>query len=430
VASVFETLDRRGLVMQTSSDDLARKLAEEKFTLYMGFDPTADSLHTGSLVPLMCAAHFQRAGHRVILLVGGATGMIGDPSFRSDERKLQTPDEVERNVAGIRKQIERFVSLEGLEAASGAPPAKIVNNHDWIAPMSFIEWLRDVGKYFTVNYMMAKDSVKSRLASESGISFTEFSYMTLQAYYFLHLHDSEGCTLQAGGSDQWGNITAGIDLVRKARGAEVFGLTFPLVTTASGEKFGKSAGNAIWLSPERTSPYVFYQYWINTDDRDVVKYLNYFTFLPDDDLAALASGVESEPHKRAAQRALAWEVTKTVHGEAAAERAKRASEMIFGGGEIDGLTDAEIEEVFAEVPSVTLPRADLDAGINIVELLSSSGLLKSKGAARKLVISGGAYLNNRRVADHAMTVTPESLASEHELVLRSGKKTYRLVRFE
>jgi len=424
VASVFETLEKRGLVMQTSSDDLAKKLADEKLTLYIGFDPTADSLHTGSLVPLMCAAHFQRAGHRVILLVGGATGMIGDPSFQLDERKLQTAQEVERNVAGIREQIERFVDF------GGETPAKIVNNHDWIAPMSFIEWLRDVGKYFTVNYMMAKDSVKSRLASESGISFTEFSYMTLQAYDFLHLHDNEGCTLQAGGSDQWGNITAGIDLVRKARGAEVYGLTFPLVTTASGEKFGKSAGNAVWLSPERTSPYVFYQYWINTDDRDVVKYLNYFTFLSDDELAALAAGVESEPHKRAAQRALAWEVTKTVHGEEAAERARRASEMIFGGGEIDGLTDAEIEEVFAEVPSITLPRADLDAGINIVELLSSSGLLKSKGAARKLVISGGAYLNNRRVADHAMTVTPEHLASEHELVLRSGKKTYRLVRFE
>jgi len=423
VASVFETLEKRGLVMQTSSDDLAKTLAEEKLTLYIGFDPTADSLHTGSLVPLVCAAHLQRAGHRVILLVGGATGMIGDPSFRSDERKLQTPEEIERNVAGIRGQIERFVDL------GGETPAKIVNNADWIAPMSFIEWLRDVGKYFTVNYMMAKDSVKSRLASESGISFTEFSYMTLQAYDFLHLHDNEGCTLQAGGSDQWGNITAGIDLVRKARGREVFGLTFPLVTTASGEKFGKSAGNAIWLSPDRTSPYVFYQYWINTDDRDVVKYLNYFTFLSDDELAALASGVESEPHKRAAQRALAWEVTKTVHGEEAAERARRASEMIFGG-EIEGLTDAEIEEVFAEVPSVTLPRVDLDEGINIVGLLSSSGLCKSKGVARKLVISGGAYLNNRRVADHSMTVTPDHLASEHELVLRSGKKTYRLVRFE
>ena len=424
VASVFETLQQRGLVMQASSDDLAKKLADEKLTLYIGFDPTADSLHTGSLVPLVCAAHFQRAGHRVILLVGGATGMIGDPSFQSDERKLQTPEEVERNVAGIREQIERFVDFDG------ETPAKIVNNNDWIAPMSFIEWLRDVGKYFTVNYMMAKDSVKSRLGSESGISFTEFSYMTLQAYDFLHLHDNEGCTLQAGGSDQWGNITAGIDLVRKARGAEVFGLTFPLVTTASGEKFGKSAGNAVWLSPERTSPYVFYQYWINTDDRDVVKYLNYFTFLSGDEIASLASLVESEPHKRAAQRALAWEVTKTVHGEAAAERAKRASEMIFSGGEIDGLTDAEIEEVFAEVPSVTLGSAELEAGINIVELLNASGLCKSKGVARKLVISGGAYLNNRRIPDHAMTVTAEHLASEHELVLRSGKKTYRLVRFE
>jgi tyrosyl-tRNA synthetase len=427
VASVFETLKQRGLIMQASSDDLAKKLADEKLTLYIGFDPTADSLHTGSLVPLVCAAHFQRAGHRVILLVGGATGMIGDPSFRPDERHLLTAEEIERNVAGIGRQIARFVELTDAE---GRTPAKIVNNNDWIAPVSFIEWLRDVGKYFTVNYMLAKDSVKSRLGSESGISFTEFSYMTLQAYDFLHLHDNEGCTLQAGGSDQWGNITAGIDLVRKARGKEVFGLTFPLVTTAAGEKFGKSAGNAIWLSPERTSPYVFYQFWINTDDRDVVKYLNYFTFLSDDEIATLASGVESEPHKRAAQRALAWEVTVTVHGEEAAERAKGASEMIFKGGEIDGLTDTEIEEIFAEVPSVTLESAKLDEGINIVELLNASGLCKSKGVARKLVISGGAYLNNRRVASHETTVTREHLASEHELVLRSGKKTYRLVRFE
>ncbi|MHC5054563.1 MAG: tyrosine--tRNA ligase [Planctomycetota bacterium] len=424
--SVFETLEKRGLVAQASSDQLAEKLASERLTLYIGFDPTSDSLHIGSLLPLMCAAHLQRAGHRVILVVGGATGMIGDPSGRSDERALQTPEEIERNVEGIRGQIARFVELEG---ASGGTPAKIVNNYDWTAPMSFIEWLRDVGKHFTVNYMLAKDSVKSRLGSESGISYTEFSYMTMQAYDFLHLHDAEGCTLQAGGSDQWGNITAGIDLVRKLRGKEVYGLTFPLVTTSSGEKFGKSAGNAVWLSPERTSPYVFYQYWINTDDRDVVKYLNYFTFLSDDEIATLASGVEAEPHKRAAQRALAWEVTKTVHGEEAAERAKRASEMIFGG-EIAGLTDAEIEEAFAEVPSVTLAAKDLEAGINIVELLSSSGLCKSKGVARKLVISGGAYLNNRRVTDHAMTVTREHLASEHELVLRSGKKTYRLVRLE
>ncbi len=423
MASVFDTLEKRGLIAQSSSEDLGKKLADEKLTLYIGFDPSDESLHVGSLVPLMAAAHFQRAGHGVILLVGGATGMIGDPSGKSEERKLLSPDEIERNLRGIRAQVERFVTFEGDN------PAKVVNNHDWISKMGFIDWLRDVGKHFTVNYMLAKDSVKSRLASESGISFTEFSYMTMQAYDFLHLFDAEGCTLQAGGSDQWGNITAGIDLIRKVRGAAAYGLTFPLLTTASGEKFGKSAGNAVWLSAERTSPYLFYQYFINTDDRDVARYLGYFTFLGDDEIASLESTVKESPERREAQRRLAWEVTVIVHGEEAATRARRASEMIFGG-EIGGLTDAEIEEVFAEVPSVALPAARLEEGVPFFELLSASGLCRSKTVARKLAASGGAYLNNRRVSDPTRPVTRDDLASEHVLVLRSGKRTYRLVRFE
>ncbi len=421
--SVYDELDRRGLIAQVSSPDLADKLASSKLALYIGFDPTADSFHVGSLVPLMCAAHLQRAGHRVLLLAGGATGMIGDPSGRSEERNLQTPEDIARNIDGITKQFARFVDLDGETAAS------VVNNLDWIGGLSFIDWLRDVGKHFTVNYMLAKDSVKSRLGSESGISFTEFSYMTMQAYDFLHLHDTEDVTLQAGGNDQWGNITAGIDLVRRARGKEVFAMTFPLVTTSTGEKFGKSAGNAPWLDAARTSPYLFYQFWIRTDDRDVVRWLNYFPFLGENELAELAASVETAPESRAAQKALAWEVTRLVHGEEAAERARAASEMIFGG-EVAGLSDAELAEVFAEAPSVTLLAAKLDAGIGIVDLLSESGLCRSKSEARRLVTGGGAYLNNRRVAEVDRTVTPGDLASEHVLVMRSGKRNYRLVRFE
>ena len=421
--SVFEKLTRRGLVMQVSSDELARKLAAETLTVYAGFDPTADSLHLGHLVPIMALAHLQRAGHRILALVGGATGMIGDPSGKSEERNLLTPKQIEKNVEGQKKQLARFLEF------GGDNPAKIVNNADWIGRMSFLEWLRDVGKHFTVNYMLAKDSVKSRIGSEAGISFTEFSYMTMQAYDFLHLFDAEGCTLQCGGNDQWGNITAGIDLVRRLRAAQVFGVTCPLVTTSSGEKFGKTAGNAVWLDAERTSPYLFYQYWINVEDGDVVRYLNYFTFLEGDEIAQLAESVKNEPGKRLAQKRLAWEATLLVHGEDLAGRAKRASEVMFGG-EVTGLSDDEIMEVFAEVPSVTMDVQGLDEGLPLIDAMVASGLTKSKGEARKLIQGGGANVNNRRETNVARKLTRDDLASEHVMVLRSGKKNYRLVRFE
>ncbi len=423
MASLFEKLRSRGLVEQVSSDEIARKLDGDTLTVYTGFDPTADSLHLGHLVPIMVLAHLQRAGHRVLPLVGGATGMIGDPSGKSDERNLLTLEQVAHNVLGQRKQLARFLDFDGPNAA------KIVNNADWIGAMSFIDWLREVGKHFTVNYMLAKDSVKSRLGSESGISYTEFSYMTMQAYDFLHLYDAEGCTLQCGGNDQWGNITAGIDLVRKLRGQAVYGMTCPLVTTSSGEKFGKTAGNAVWLDPARTSPYLFYQYWINVDDGDVVRYLNYFTFLEAENIAPLESALKASPGAREAQKALAWEVTRLVHGEEAAAKARKASEIMFGG-EVTGLGDEEIMELFSEVPSVRLAASRLDEGIPLVDLLAESGLTKSKSEARKLIQGGGANVNNRRETDLARTLTRDDLASEHVMVLRSGKKNYRLVRFE
>ncbi len=423
MSSVFETLRARGLVEQVSSGDIGTKLDTETLTVYAGFDPSADSLHLGHLVPIMTLAHLQRAGHRVLPLVGGATGMIGDPSGKSEERNLLSAEEVERNVEGQRKQLSRFLDFDG------PTPAKLVNNSDWIGRMSFIEWLRDVGKHFTVNYMLAKDSVKSRLGSEAGISYTEFSYMTMQAYDFLHLFDAEGCTLQVGGNDQWGNITAGIDLIRKLRAATAYALTCPLVTTSSGEKFGKTADNAVWLDPARTSPYLFYQYWINVDDRDVVRYLNFFTFLEAEEIASLAESVKAKPQGREAQKRLAWEVTALVHGDDVATRAKRASEIIFGG-EVSGLSDQEIMEVFAEVPSVTMDAARLEEGFPLIDLLAESGLTKSKGGARKLIQGGGANVNNRRETDLARKLTRADLASEHVVVLRSGKKNYRLVRFE
>ena len=319
----LDTLEKRGLIAQSTDPALGELLAREPFTIYVGFDPTASSLHLGNLVPIMALAHFQRAGHRVIALVGGATAMVGDPSGRSDERNLLTIDQVKQNALGVREQLGRFLDFDGPNAAV------MVDNYDWTAPMSFIDWLRDVGKYFTVNYMVAKESVRSRMLSESGISFTEFSYMTMQAFDFLHLHDSHGCRLQGGGSDQWGNITAGIDLIRRLRQQQAYGLTFPLITTASGAKFGKSAGNAMWLDRARTSPWDFYQYLVRQDDRDVVRFLRIYTFLPEREIAAIQQQIEQHPEEREAQQRLAYSVTALVHGEETAREMQHAAGIMY-----------------------------------------------------------------------------------------------------
>ena len=347
--------------------------------------------------------------------------MVGDPSGKSQERKLLTPEQVAHNVASIKKQMDKFLDFEGSHAA------RLLDNNDWISRMSFIDWLREVGKYFTVNYMLAKDSVKVRLGSEQGISYTEFSYMTMQAYDFLHLFDHYDCSLQCGGNDQWGNIAAGIDLVRRVRGQSVYGMTFPLVTSSTGEKFGKSAGNAVWLDPNRTKPYQFYQYWMRTDDRDVERYLMLFTFLRMADIRALHAAHQHAPERREAQRVLAAEMTRIVHGEEGIRKARQASEILFGE-EVTGLSDRELLDVFLDVPSTQVTRGTCLGRQTVVDLLLETDLCNSRGQARRLIDGGGAYLNNHRIDDPEAIVTAEDLASESMLVLRTGKKNYHLVR--
>jgi tyrosyl-tRNA synthetase len=422
MASVYETLEQRGFVAQCSDEALRDLLARQTFTVYAGFDPTADSLHLGHLVPIMALGHFQQAGHRVLLVVGGATGMVGDPSGRSDERNLLSPEQVAHNVRSVRRQMERFLDFSGPNAAT------ILDNNDWISRMKFTDWLREVGKYFTLGYMLAKDSVKRRLEGEQGISYTEFSYMTMQAYDFLHLFNEYGCRLQVGGSDQWGNITAGIDLIRRLRQAPAYGITFPLVTTSAGEKFGKSAGNALWLDPARTTPWDFYQYLVRQDDRDVIRFLNLYTFLPAEQIAALERTVREEPQKREAQKVLAWEVTRLVHGKGTAQEMANAAEVVYYS-EIKGISDETLAAVFADIPSTIISGAALDAGIELPTVLVQTGLASSKGEARRLLQAGGVYVNNVRQEPEAR-LGRHSLASESFIVLRTGKKNYHLIRVQ
>jgi len=421
--NAFDILIERGIVEQVTDEDALRKsLDSETITLYAGFDPTADSLHLGHLFPLLCLARFQRLGHRPIALVGGATGLIGDPSGKSEERKLLTEEEIEANSAAIREQLERFLDFGGGNAAL------MVNNADWTGDVGYLDWLRDIGKHFSVNYMLAKESVRRRIEDRAqGISYTEFSYMLIQANDFLELHDRYGCTLQVGGNDQWGNITAGIDLIQKKRHVQAYGITFPLLTTASGEKFGKSEGNAVWLDPAKTSPYSLYQFWIRTDDRDVIRYLKYFTFLSMEEIADLERTVAEAPEKREAQRVLAEESTRMIHGEEGLRSAERASKVLFGG-EITDFSDRELEEIFNDVPSSNIERNELEKGIGVLAMFTRSGLTRSNGQALQLVKQGGAYVNNVRVDDSRLVLTPEHLASESMMVLRSGKKKYHLVK--
>jgi tyrosyl-tRNA synthetase len=415
--NLLDELERRGAIDQiTDRPALDELLSKPGQSIYIGFDPTADSLHVGSLVPALMLSRFQRAGHRPIVLVGGSTGMIGDPSGRSAERPLMTPELVRANVESIRRQLTRFVTFEGRNAAI------VVNNYDWTAPVSYLDFLRDVGKHFTVNYMLAKESVRRRLEDrEHGISYAEFSYMLLQAFDFLVLYDTQSCKIQGGGSDQWGNITAGIELIRKMRGGEGFGVTFPLLATASGEKFGKSAGNAVWLDPEKTSPYRFYQYWINTDDRDVQRFLKLFTFL---DIPEIEQLCAQPPEQRIPQKRLAAEVTRLVHGEQALTQALAASEVLFGG-EVAGLADRDLAEIFADVPSFSM---DLSSPVKIADALVRSGAAKSKSEATRLIAGGGVYLNNRRIEAADAQLHRDHLASETMFVLRVGKKSYYLGR--
>ncbi|MBM4147625.1 MAG: tyrosine--tRNA ligase [Lentisphaerae bacterium] len=417
--SVLDILKQRGLFDAVTSEELARTL-REPVTLYAGFDPSAPSLGVGNMVTLMVLSHFQRCGHRVVALVGGATGMIGDPSGKSAERQLLGREDIDRNVRGITGNISRFLDFEHPSA-----PARLVNNEEWLGRFTFIEFLRDVGKHFRMGAMLSRDSVRARLDSEGGMSFTEFSYALLQAYDFLHLHDTCGCVLQVGGSDQWGNITAGTDLVRRLRGREVFGLTFPLLTDSAGQKFGKSEGNSVYLDAGMTSCYAFYQFFLRAADSDVDRLLRVFTFLPENELAALAEQTRTAPEKREAQRTLAEEVTRMAHGRAGLEKARRASEVLFGGP-VAGIAADDALEIFAHVPSTEAARGGF-VGRPVAEVAAESGLCQSKSAARRLAQSGGLYAGDRRVSQED-TVLEGDLLDGRLLVLRSGKKTFRLVK--
>lgn len=423
-ADFFADLSWRGLVNQvTAPEQFGPWLAASSRTVYCGFDPTADSLHVGSLLPVMLLRRFQRAGHRPIALVGGATGMIGDPSGKSEERNLLDVAALEANVRGIAGQLERFLDF------SGTSGARLVNNFDWMKEFSYLAFLRDVGKHFPVNVMLAKDSVKGRLERDSGISYTEFSYMLLQAYDFVELHRRLGCELQIGGSDQWGNITAGVDLARRMDGAALQGMTCPLLLKSDGAKMGKTERGAIYLSAARTSPYAFFQYWINVADADAGVCLRFLSELPREEIEALDASRAAEPHLRSSQKRLAETLTSLVHGEAGLASARRATEIFFGA-EIEQLSDRELNDIFADVPSKQLPRDRLSGdGLPLIDALVEAELAKSKGDARRTIEQGGAYVNNRRRDGLESRLTTADLASETILVLRSGKKKYGLLRF-
>jgi tyrosyl-tRNA synthetase len=419
MSDLLATLAARGFVQDTTPD-LADRLQQGPVTAYVGFDPTADSLHVGSLVPAMGLAWLQRFGHTPIALVGGGTGMVGDPSGKREERPVMSLEQIDRNAQAIGRQLSRFLSFEGDNAA------RMRNNADWLRGIHLMDFLRDTGKHFSLGYMLQKDSVQSRM--EIGISYTEFSYMLIQAYDFWHLYRTDRCELQVGGSDQWGNITAGIELVRRREGAQVHGLVFPLITTARGTKFGKSEEGNVWLDPGRTSPYHFYQFWLNTDDRDVQRYLRLFTFLRPERIEAAMEEHRQDPGRRPAHRLLAREVTATVHGEEAADEAVRASEALFGrsGGDrppaIDGAPD---------MPERRVSRSQLPAGLPVIEVLVASGLASSKADARRGIQGRGFYLNGEPIDSVELQVGEDVLQGPPDarfVILRKGKKNYvRLV---
>jgi tyrosyl-tRNA synthetase len=419
---LLEELRWRGMLAQ-HTDGLADALGRGMVSGYCGFDPTASSLHVGNLVPVMGLVHLQRSGHRPIFLAGGGTGMIGDPSGKPSERPLLSMDEIAANTRAIAKQLDRFVDT------SGANAAIVDNNAKWLAKLELIPFLRDVGKHFTVNIMMQKDSVKSRM--ESGVSYTEFSYMLLQAYDYQQLHDMHDCTLQVGGSDQWGNITAGIELIRRTRGTEAHALTFPLLTSASGAKFGKSEAGAVWLDPERTSPYAFYQYWVNVDDRDVVQMLKTFTLFAQDRIEELDRATAESPEKREAQRALAREVTERVHGGKALAAAEEVSQLLFAKGDPRSLSEEALSQLEKEIPTFYIEKAEPRDVLTVLEQTFSTkdALFKSKGEVKRAIEQGGLYLNGERVTENRPIPSSELLPGRR-LLFRKGARSYALVRFK
>lgn len=420
--NVYDEFTWRGMVYD-DTEGARDLLARERITAYIGFDPTASSLHVGTLLPIIALARLQRFGHTPIAIVGGGTGLIGDPSGKSQERTLLSHDEVAHNLQGIRSQLSRLLDFD-----AAANRARIVNNAEWLDELSLMRFLRDIGKHFTVNYMLAKESVKRRLGSDDGISFTEFSYLMLQAYDFLTLYDRYGCRLQLGGSDQWGNIVAGCDLIRKLRGTQAFGIVLPLVTTAAGTKFGKTETGTVWLDADRTSPYQFYQFWLNADDRDAVTYLKYFTFLSREEIKELEHSTARAPERREAQRVLAREVTKLVHGQEAVERAERGTTLLFDKNAAK-LPVESILAVAGDVPSFVVRAEQLAGdGLALVELLVSAGVTASKGEATRLIRSGGIYVNNKRISNERLRLTGAQAIGGQLFLIRKGARQNFLIR--
>jgi len=428
MAGPLELLRARGFVQDvTDEQGLAAAFAAGRVTYYVGFDPTAPSLHAGNLVGMMAMAWLQRAGHRPIALAGGGTGRVGDPSGRDTERTMLSEEELSRNLAGIRRQLGAFLELDDVE---GGERGFLVDNHTWLSKLDLLGFLGEVGVHVPVTAMLGRESVKRRLEGrEQGITFTEFTYQLLQAYDFAHLSDVHGCVLQGGGSDQWGNITAGIELARRIRGTQTFGLVWPLLTTADGAKFGKSAGNAVWLDAALTSPYAYYQYWFNAADADVERFLKLFTFLPSADIAEIVAEHAREPAARHGQRVLAREATRILHGDAGVDVAERATVVLFGDEPYGTLGDDVLADAFGEAPSVELPRARLEAGIGLLELMTTLGASASNGEARRLVQQGAVRVNNAVVDDAARIVGTGDLAGATTVVLRAGRKRHFLARF-
>ncbi len=421
---LFEELELRGYIDRITHDELKDKINQGGMTFYVGYDPTADSLHVGHFAMSNLQRILQKHGHKPIGLMGGGTGMIGDPGGRSSERNLLSQEEIEVNIDGIKSQLSKFLEFEAGNKAT------IVNNHDWLSKLELIDFLRDIGKHFSVNAMINRDSVKSRLDREGeGISYTEFSYMLLQAYDFYQLCKNKDCTLQLGGSDQWGNIVSGIDLTRRLLNRQLYGLTIPLITKADGNKFGKSETGTVWLSAEKTSPYEFYQFFLNQADEDVIRFLKVFTEVSLDEIAELEASVKNEPHRRLAQKRLAEEVTRIVHGQAALDGAIKASRALFGE-KIENLDDTLISQIFKDVPSTKMEKNRLTDGISLIDALVETGASKSKGQARKLIESGGAYVNNESQKNIDYRLTQSDMASNSFMIIRSGKKNYRLLSFE
>jgi tyrosyl-tRNA synthetase len=418
--NVLETLKERGLLQDITSPSLY-KVVESPITVYAGFDPTSDSLQVGNLAAIIALMHFQRCGHRVIGLIGGATAQIGDPSGKETEREPLSPEQIRKNAEGIYENLARFIELDHPQV-----PAKILNNADWLEPIGFLQFLRDIGRCFRINVMLAKESVKARLNSQEGMSYTEFSYQLLQAYDFLKLYDTHNCILQIGGSDQWGNITAGIDLIRRLRGVETYGLTLPLICDSSGRKFGKTEGNAIYLDRRKTSYYDFYQFFVRTADNEVIHLLKVYTFLTLEEIKELEEVTKKTPEKRIAQKKLAEEVTRLVHGEEGLKTALKATAVMFGGS-MDDLDTSELMAVLADVPSVELPVSRVK-GCPVVDVAASAGLCSSKSEARRLINNQGLYLNNRRITSIDYVISSSDIKDGRLVVLRSGKKNFLVVK--